>query len=119
MHINRPPDVSLLTSDAEEEIAIEQDPLMHSRISLYLGTQLLSQGRWALDHSRDIDLPTLIMYGEEDTLIDTSSCEHLSIRIGPQATLARWSQRRHDLLHDQGKDEVFAAIARWLRQFTH
>ena len=118
IRVSRPVDVAALTSDPVQAAAIRDDPLMHSQITIYLATQLLSQGRWALDHARDIDIPTLIMHGGDDQLIDTSACEHLPIRIGSSATLVRWPDMRHDLFHEIHKDDVFDRIAEWLRHFA-
>ena len=115
IRVNRPIDVRALTSDPDQADAIGDDPLMHSRITIYLATQLLSQGRWALDHARDVDIPMLIMYGEEDELIDKSACQHLPIRTGRLAELVRWPQKRHDLFHDQGMAKIFETVANWLR----
>lgn len=118
IRVHQPVDVDTLTGDSQQAVAIRDDPLMHSSISIYLATQLLSQGRWALDHARDIDLPTLIMYGEDDTLIDKSACENLSIRIGGDATLVRWPEMRHDLFHDTHSGEITGKIVDWLQQFA-
>ena len=118
IRVSRPVDVEALTSDPVQASAIREDPLMHSQITIYLATQLLSQGRWALDHAREIDVPTLIMHGGDDQLIDTSACEHLPIRIGSSATLVRWPELRHDLFHDIHKDDVFDHITEWLRHFA-
>ncbi len=54
IRVSRPVDVEALTSDPEQAAAIRNDPLMHSRITIYLATQLLSQGRWALDHAQTL-----------------------------------------------------------------
>jgi alpha-beta hydrolase superfamily lysophospholipase len=118
IRISRPVDVETLTGDPEQAAAIRDDSLIHSQITIYLATQLLSQGRWALDHARDIDVPTLIMHGEDDELIDKSACEHLPIRMGSSATLVRWPEMRHDLFHDTHKGHVFDRIAEWLRHFA-
>ena len=93
---------------------ITEDRWMHTRITLYLATQLLSQGRWALDHARRIDVPSLVMYGEEDSLIDRSACENLAIRAGDHVTLRQWPGLRHDLFHDHGSQQVCQFISTWL-----
>lgn len=116
IHIDRPVDVESLTADVSEARLLEDDPLVHSRVNLYLATQLLSQGRWALDHARSIDFPLLVMLGDEDPLIDRSACEHLVIRGGGKAELLQWSGRRHDLFHDRGGEEVLARMRDWMRQ---
>jgi len=112
--LRRPADLSKLTRDADEAAMIRADELMHSHISIYLATQLLSQGRWALDHARSIDVRTLIMYGETDSLIDTSACEHLALRIGELATRITFPEMRHDLLHDLQRHESISQIVAWL-----
>jgi alpha-beta hydrolase superfamily lysophospholipase len=114
--IRRHVELAKLTRDQEEANLIRDDELMHSRISLYLATQLLSQGRWALDHARQVDAPTLIMYGQSDTLIDTSACEHLAIRIGDHATRVTWPAAQHDLLHDLDRTEVIDRLLAWLSE---
>jgi hypothetical protein len=56
-------------------------------------TTLLSQGRWVLDHARDVQTPMLIMYGDQDELIDRSACDHLQMRSGSPRS---WSAGRRE-----------------------
>ncbi len=112
--VGKPVDVRLLTDDRLRGESIRNDPLTHSKISVYLATQLLSQGRWALDHARDVDIPTLIMHGEDDQLIDTSACHHMAVRIGPAATLVSWPELRHDLFQETRRGDVIERLSSWL-----
>ncbi|HBV64742.1 MAG TPA: hypothetical protein DEF45_17155 [Rhodopirellula sp.] len=114
IQIERPVDVEMLTGDQHQAEMITEDCWMHTRITLYLATQLLSQGRWALDHARRIDVPSLVMYGEDDFLIDRSACENLAIRAGDRVTLSQWPGLRHDLFHDHGSQEVCQFVSAWL-----
>ena len=114
IQIERPVDVEMLTGDQHQAEMITEDRWMHTRITLYLATQLLSQGRWALDHARRIDVPSLVMYGEDDSLIARSACENLAIRGGDHVTLRQWPRLRHDLFHDQGSQEVCQFVSAWL-----
>lgn len=107
-------DIEALTGDPDQAQAIEQDPLMHSKISMYLATQLVSQGRWAIDQAREIDLPTLVMFGENDSLIDQSACQNLAIRMGASATLVSWPEVRHALFHDRDHEFIVRRIGTWL-----
>lgn len=116
MRIAKSVDPERLTQDPERAEAIRRDPMTHSQISIYLATQLLSQGRWALDHARSVDVPTLIMHGEDDELIDQSACENVAIRIGDRATLVRWPRMRHDLFHETGRTEITQRLVSWLDQ---
>lgn len=114
LRVGKPVAVEHLTQDPARGESIRNDELMHSRISIYLATQLLSQGRWALDHARDVDVNTLIMHGEDDQLIDQSACHHVAIRIGPKAELVRWPAMRHDLFHETMRNEIADRLADWL-----
>lgn len=107
-------DVSRLTSDPQQAAAMAADPHRHASITIYLATQLLSQGRWAIDHARELTIPTMLMFGESDDLIDRAACEHLPIRIGSHATKIRWPNKRHALLQDQPQGEVTACLLQWL-----
>ena len=109
-------DVDKLTADAERAKALRSDSLMHSKISLYLATQLLAQGRWALDHAREVDVATLILFGQQDELIDLSACQHVAVRIGHQATLESWPEARHELFHDRSRDRVTERLVKWLER---
>lgn len=100
--------------DARQVAAMRSDPLMHTQISIYLATQLLAQGRWALDHARNIRLPTLIVDGENDESIDRAASRNVAIRIGEHATHITIPQAMHDLLHDSMGDQVIRQIADWI-----
>ncbi len=117
LRVHRSIDVDRLTSDPDEADAIATDPQMHASITIYLATQLLSQGRWALDHARALAIPMLVMFGEKDELIDQAACEHLPIRAGEQATVVRWPGKRHALFHDQPEGEISEFMIRWLKRF--
>ena len=112
IQIKRPVDLEIPLIPAGQ--ACIEDPWMHS-VSLPCDSIALS-GRWALDNARRIDIPTLVMYGGEDGLIDQSACRNLAIRAGKHVTLQDWAKLRHDLFHDQGSGVVLEAIAAWLKQ---
>ena len=103
-----------LTRDAAAAESLAADELTHSKISVRLATQLLAQGRWALDHAREIDVPTLIMYGDADQLIDQGACEHLAVRIGNAAHHVVLPRVRHDIFHDHDHDQAMEHLVDWL-----
>ena len=117
LRVHRPVEVDRLTNDPKQAAAIASDKQMHASITVYLATQLLSQGRWAIDHARELKIPMLLMFGESDDLIDRAACEHLPIRVGDSATMIRWPGKRHAIFHDQPDGEVTASLADWLSRF--
>jgi alpha-beta hydrolase superfamily lysophospholipase len=118
LRVHRKVQSSRLTSDPSQIAAISVDPLMHGSITIHLATQLLSQGRWAIDHARQLSVPTLLMFGEQDDLIDLAACEHLPIRAGESMTLVRWPGKRHAIFHDQPGGEVSRCLVQWLSRFV-
>lgn len=113
IRVKRKADVSELTSDPEQAKLIVGDPKRHGKLSIYLATQLLSQGRWALDHARKIDVPSLLIYGESDTMVDRDAIQNAAVRIGRDATRVSWQHGLHDLLHDVDKEEITKRILTW------
>ena len=111
-------DAQKLTNDADEIRSIENDTLMHSRISLHLATQLVAQGRWAIDQARQINTATMILLGEYDTMIDRSACENLKIRIGQDAKLVTFADTKHALFHDKHRSKVIHCLQEWLSELN-
>lgn len=113
VRVSRDARLEQLTSDRDAAEIIQSDPLQHSRISLYLATQLLAQGRFALDHARDVSTPSLVLVGDRDELIDRAACHHLTLRM-PMAEFASWPHGRHDLFHDVDAEAVVGRMIDWI-----
>jgi alpha-beta hydrolase superfamily lysophospholipase len=112
--IRAPVDSSKLTRDQSIVKAIREDPLMHNRLSLYLGTQLLAQGRHALDHAQRIDLPTLVMHGEEDPITSYRASESFALRAGDQATFVSFPGMLHEIFHEPDREIVIDLMVKWM-----
>jgi alpha-beta hydrolase superfamily lysophospholipase len=118
VRISKPVCVDQLTRDQRIAARIESDPLRHHQISLYLATQLLAQGRFALDHAARIQTPSLVVFGDEDNLIDRAACRNLVIRMRGRGKLITWPGGRHDLVSDRDADQVIEHITDWFAQTT-
>ena len=59
-----------LSRDPKVAEVYSADPLVHDRISARLGLELIENGRWMLEHAPDLTLPTLLMQGSADHLVD-------------------------------------------------
>jgi alpha-beta hydrolase superfamily lysophospholipase len=103
-----------LTHDQAEIERASNDPLMHSRISLRLGTQLLAQGRYVLDHASRLSVPTLVLHGDTDSTTDTSASHAFCLRVGDRATYVNFPDMLHDILHEIDRDQVFRTLTSWL-----
>ncbi len=87
-----------------EQLAYRRDPLMHRKLSLRLGAGLLDSGAWALEHADQVQIPTLVLHGDQDRITDAGASQEFAAGLAGkrsslhaqdlQGTLARYSSRR-------------------------
>ena len=116
IRIHSPVNPSQLTHDEHEIELAKRDPLMHSRISLRLGTQLLAQGRYALDHARELISPLLVLHGDEDSSTDAAASHAFCLRVGDTAKYVNFEGMYHDVLHEIGREHVYQELLGWLNE---
>jgi len=114
VRVSRPANPDKLTRCPTAARRIASDPLRHEQISVYLATQLLAQGRFALDRAAEVTTRTLVVYGTEDRLIDRAACRNLALRMRGHADLLSWNGGRHDLVNDVDADLVADRLTAWL-----
>lgn len=103
-----------LTQDPSEAQAIQEDPLMHSQISLRLATELLGHGRWALDQARNFDLPMLVLHGEQDRTVELAASSALCTKVGQKAKMISLPNMLHDIFHETDRLLAFEHIHQWI-----
>ena len=96
--------------------AYRTDPLVHSKISSRTYAEWMRAARENLEHADEIKIPFMIVAGTDDPLIDPSGSEELHRKAPKMSELRIFEGRFHEPFNDLGSDEVFAAIAGWLRR---
>ncbi|MEL6894774.1 MAG: lysophospholipase [Planctomycetota bacterium] len=114
--IKAPVRASDLTHDDQIVDQFREDPLVHRKISLYLGTQLLAQGRWALDVASKLKLPTLLLHGGADRITEPDASQSFVIRCGNNASLIIFDGLYHEIFHERQRQVVFDHLRDWLNQ---
>lgn len=114
IRIHSPVSPSQLTHDKDEIELAKRDSRMHARISLRLGTQLLAQGRYALDHARELTLPLLVLHGAEDSSTDAAASHAFCLRVGDTSKYVNFEGMYHDVLHEIERERVYKEILGWL-----
>ncbi len=104
-----------LTSDTAVIEANRKDPLMHKRLSLYLASQLLAQGRYALDHAGELDLPTLLLHGDADPITSARASESFADRAGGRAQCVIFPGLLHEIFHEMQRPQVISVLTKWLQ----
>ncbi len=108
-----------LTRDPDFIAGIEADPLRHGRISPPLFFGMRRSGPEALARAGEIRLPTLMILGADDTIIDPASGRLFFDRLSSRdKTLKVYINMRHEPLNELGRDVVLADVAGWLRGRT-
>ncbi|WP_435006543.1 lysophospholipase [Tundrisphaera lichenicola] len=104
-----------LTRDPEMIAAIDRDALRHGRISAPLFFGMLDAGPQALAHASAIQIPTLVILGESDPIIDPGSGRTFFENLGSaDKTLRSFPGMRHEPLNEIGRLEVVSDLVKWL-----
>jgi alpha-beta hydrolase superfamily lysophospholipase len=104
-----------LTRDSKVMAQIDNDTLRHGRISPPLFFGMVAAGPIVLSRASEIHLPTLMIVGGSDPVIDPSTNRLLFEKLGStDKTLKVYDEMRHEPLNDLGRDQVVADIEKWL-----
>lgn len=109
-------DVQAISRDQAVVDAYVQDPLVHDRLSVKLGMDMLEAGRRSLDQAERWDLPLLIMHGGEDRLTSCEASAEFAARAGEKCTLKIWPGLYHEIHNEPEQDQVFSFLLDWLEK---
>lgn len=104
-----------LSHDPEAIRLVEQDPLVHRRVSARLGTQMLDAGQWALDNAGQLVLPTLLMHGGADPLTSADASAEFAHHAGNKCTFRLWDGLYHELHWETEREAVMQFVIDWLQ----
>lgn len=116
--VRTPVDINKLTRNPSTAKAIRSDDLVHGRISVYIATQLLAQGRFALDHAAAIQMPTLVMHGEKDPITSYRASESFAIRAGEHVKFVSFPGMLHEIFHETEAVKVYQTLRSWLTKLV-
>ena len=104
-----------LTADPLALAAIASDPLRHDRISPPLFFGMLDAGRLTIGRAGEIQLPTLMIVGGADSLIDPNVNRSFFDNLGStDKTFEFYPEMKHEPLQEQGREAVILKIAQWV-----
>ena len=109
-------DAGMVSRIPEVVAAYRADPLVHRRISGRLFAEWQRAAAANLAHAGDISLPFLVLAGTADRLIDAGGSQELHAGAPAVSELRMLEGRYHEPFNDLGSEEVFAAIAEWVRR---
>lgn len=95
-------------------IPIIGDPLCHTRITAKTYSEVQDGGRWALEHGKQLQIPTLLLHGTADRVTSFEASEQLAVHIGELCELKRYEGGFHELHNDLMGEKAINDIIAWL-----
>lgn len=91
------------------------DPLVHDKVTARWFTEFMEAGRWAMVEARSLAVPTLILQGGEDQLVDPAASKEFYDRIGlDEKQYIEYETLYHEIFNEPEKLSVFADVEAWL-----
>jgi len=107
-------DPNHLSRDSEVVQAYTRDPLVHDRLSVRLGIEILNAGLWAIEHASEFSLPLLLMQGGADHIVAVDACREFASKVGPHCDFKLWEGCYHEIHNEPEKEAVFDFLLEWL-----
>jgi len=90
------------------------DPLIHNKVSVQLGLDIISSGIYALENSRHITVPMLVFHGKNDELTSYSASYKFVQNSGPNIKFIGFDDAYHEIHHEPEKVELLRSIFKWI-----
>ena len=105
-----------ISRDPKGVRAYQTDPLIHDKVSPTFSFPVIEAGQWAISNAGALGVPTLILHGAADPIIDPQGSR--AFHKGSSNTeLVMIQEGYHELHRDLGRNLYFEAIDAWLK--TH
>lgn len=112
-------DIGLETDNLSRDTAVVEaylsDPLVHSKASARLGTELSDTVMWVQDHASELTLPLLMTHGSADKLTNPEGSRRFYENASsPQKQRIVYTDGYHELHNDIHRERVIIDLAQWL-----
>jgi alpha-beta hydrolase superfamily lysophospholipase len=109
-------DCTGLSRDPEVVRRYRADPLVHDRISVRLGLDVLETGRWAIAHAGEFRLPLLLVHGTADGLAAIDGTRQFAAKVRGDCTLQAWPGLFHETHNEPEWREVLGYTIGWMEE---
>ena len=103
-----------ISCDAQVVEAYVNDSMVHDRLTVGLGSELLKGIRLALDRASEFPLPLLLMHGTQDRIAFLSSSTEVAAAYRGDCTLKLWEGLYHETHNEPQKQAVLQFMIEWL-----
>ena len=92
----------------------QSDPLVHDKVSVTLGLDLMDCGDRVAAWDREYPVPLLVAQGSKDQLVDPVAAENFALHAKGNVTYKRFEGGYHELHNEPNKQELFDVFASWI-----
>ena len=92
----------------------QSDPLVHDKVSVTLGLDLMDSGDRVAAWDQKYPVPLLVAQGSEDRLVDPVAAENFALHAKGNVTYRRFEGGYHELHNEPDKQKLFDVFAEWI-----
>ena len=96
----------------EERAAYESDPLIHNRLGVGLGLDILASGKRSLKRAAEFSLPLLVMHARGDELTSFAASERFA-EAAPDCNFIAFEGVAHEIHNDTSRARVADEVSRF------
>lgn len=106
-----PNDISRIQAEVDAYVS---DPLVHNKISPNYSVKFIETGKWAIENAHQLKVPTLLLHGTGDKIIDHKATAAFSKNSNGVAEIKLFDGGYHELHNDLCRNEMLNDISNWL-----
>jgi alpha-beta hydrolase superfamily lysophospholipase len=106
-------DENAISRDKNQVEKYKNDSLVHKKISPNYSIKFIETGAWAIENSHKLIIPTLLLHGTDDSIIDYKGTQEFANNC-KNATLKLYKGGYHELHNDLCKEEMLQDVIDWL-----
>ncbi|MFD0860874.1 alpha/beta hydrolase [Sungkyunkwania multivorans] len=106
-------EVEAISRDASEVAKYKEDPLVHDKVSPMFSFPIMDAGEWVVKKAEELSVPTLLLHGTDDRLIDHKASVELEAKA-PMSKLHLFKGGYHELHNDLEKDKALKIVTTWI-----
>lgn len=104
-----------MTSESVKKQDADNDPLMHSRISVRLFNQVNTRAQEVLTNKLNIKVPILLAHGLADPITQPMTTKKWAEKHAPQTQFVGYENALHELHNEPVADELFNDILQFIK----
>ncbi len=105
-----------ISRDEAEVKKYLDDPLVHDKITINFGAEMLPAAKWLETYKGPAKVPFLLMHGSDDRLTSHDGSVLLSNNLTGDVTMKSWNGFYHEIHNEPEQKEVFDFTIDWLEE---